>query len=88
MDYWMITTGPEDEPGIDGGLAAREGMTTTAFINTVDVPDVDEYIARVEEKGGKVLSPKMAIPGVGYLAMCQDTEGNVFNIMTDDETAQ
>ena len=25
MDYWLIMTGPEDEPGIDGGLSKREG---------------------------------------------------------------
>ena len=87
MDYWMITTGPEDEPGINGGLSSREQMSYTTFVNTVDVSNVDEYMAKVEEMGGKVVSPKMPIPGVGYMAMCQDTEGNTFNIMESDESA-
>jgi predicted enzyme related to lactoylglutathione lyase len=30
----------------------------------------------------------MAIPGVGYFAMCQDTEGTTFGIMQFDETAK
>jgi predicted enzyme related to lactoylglutathione lyase len=29
----------------------------------------------------------MAIPGVGYLAYCSDTEGNVFGVMQADNTA-
>ena len=27
--YWLITTGPDDETGIDGGLGAREGPEPT-----------------------------------------------------------
>jgi predicted enzyme related to lactoylglutathione lyase len=87
MDYWLITTGPDEEPGINGGLAPREQMSYTTFVNTVDVPNVDEFMAKVEEMGGKVVSPKIPIPGEGYMATCQDTEGNTFNIMEDDESA-
>lgn len=87
MDYWLITTGPEEEPGINGGLSSRERMSRKAFVNTVDVPDLDEYMAKVEEMGGKVASPKMPITGVGYMAVCEDTEGNTFNIMEADESA-
>jgi predicted enzyme related to lactoylglutathione lyase len=32
--------------------------------------------------------PKVAIPGVGYLAYCKDTEGIVFGIMHSDMTAK
>jgi predicted enzyme related to lactoylglutathione lyase len=28
-----------------------------------------------------VVVPKMAVPGVGYLAYCQDTEGITFGII-------
>ncbi|HEX7091037.1 MAG TPA: VOC family protein [Longimicrobiales bacterium] len=80
MEYWILSTGSPDQPGIDGGLLRRQapGQGT---VNTVDVPSVDEYVARVERAGGKVIAPKMEIPGVGWLAYCQDTEGNVFGIM-------
>jgi predicted enzyme related to lactoylglutathione lyase len=34
-----------------------------------------------------VAVPKMAIPGVGWLAYCTDTEGNVFGLMQNDPNA-
>jgi uncharacterized protein len=30
----------------------------------------------------------MAIPGVGYLAYCTDTEGNVFGVLQPDADAK
>ena len=86
MEYWLISTGPEDEPGIDGGLArrmAREGVS-----NTIGVPDLEEYVRRVVDAGGKVLMPKTAIPGVGWLATCAGAEGRKFGLMQVDPNAQ
>ena len=80
MEYWLVSTGSPDQPGIDGGLMRRQAPGQ-GIVNTMDVPSVDEYIARIEQAGGKVVAPKMEIPGVGWLAYCQDTEGNVFGIM-------
>jgi len=34
-----------------------------------------------KDEGGKVLMPKRAVPGVGYMAYCVDTEGIVSGIM-------
>ncbi len=86
MQYWLVTTGPEDEPGIDGGLAKREDPTTGTE-NTIDVDSVDECLARIEAHGGKVVRPKGAVPGVGWLAYCEDTEGNRFGLMQSDPDA-
>jgi predicted enzyme related to lactoylglutathione lyase len=36
----------------------------------------------------KIVQPKMAIPGIGYYAVCKDSEGNTFGIMQDDPTAK
>ena len=87
MEYWMAKTGDDKQPGINGGLAKRmpgqAGMT-----NTIDVPLVDEFAKKIESKGGKVILPKMAIPGVGYFAQCLDTEGNVFGIIQMDQNAK
>lgn len=56
-------------------------------VNTVDVASVDDVVAAIEANGGKVVVPKMPIPTVGYLAYCQDTEGNIFGIMQSDPNA-
>jgi predicted enzyme related to lactoylglutathione lyase len=85
MDYWMIMTGEGE--GIDGGMSRRDPSQPMVPM-TIDVPDIDEYIARVEKGGGKMLAPKYAIPGVGWFAPFQDTEGNVFGIMEADERAR
>jgi len=83
VDYWLVMTGPEDQEGIDGGIA-RRGRGEAGVINSIDVPDVDKFIAKIEGAGGTVIVPKRAIPGVGYLAYCKDTEGNTFCIMQED----
>ena len=87
MEYWLISTGPEDEPGIDGGLAKR-ATPETGTENTISVDSVDDFVAKIESNGGVILRPKSAVPGVGWLAYCQDSEGNTFGIMQDDPGAQ
>jgi predicted enzyme related to lactoylglutathione lyase len=85
-DYWLINTGDEKEPGITGGVAARiNPADTTAVI--FDVPSVDELTEKVKASGGEIRENKQTIPGVGYLVMCRDSEGNTFGIMQVDETA-
>jgi hypothetical protein len=87
MEYWLIRTGEEKgEPGIDGAIMGREDDWTT--INTISVPSLDEYRQKVEKAGGKVVSPKQTVPGVGYHCYCLDTEGNVFGILEEDLSAQ
>ncbi|MBI3961306.1 MAG: VOC family protein [Deinococcus sp.] len=86
-DYWLVTTGLKDQPGIDGGLM-RHKDGTPRCINTIAVSSVDEYCKRVTKSGGKVVVPKMAIPGVGYQAYCEDTEGNLFGIHQQDPKAK
>lgn len=86
MEYWMVTTGPEGRPGINGGLL-RRNQPGQGTVNTVDVESVDAAVASVEKHGGKVALPKAAIPGVGYLAYGIDPEGNVFGMMQADANA-
>lgn len=91
MDYWLIRTGPSEEPGIDGGLTRRRGMidgqAVIAFVCTVNVTDLDATLETVLSAGGTLALPKMPIPGVGWLAYAKDTEGNIFGIMQPDTAA-
>ena len=86
VEYWLIATGPEGEPGISGAIARRDVREGTR--NTISVASADEALGKVVAAGGKALSPKMAVPGVGYHALCQDPEGNVFGIMEMDPEAK
>jgi hypothetical protein len=85
--YWLLMTGEEGQPGINGGLMKRTA-NCPGTVNSIDVPSVDDYAAKITEHGGQVVVPKMAISGVGYVAYCQDTEGNIFGIFQGDRSAQ
>ena len=92
MEYWLIVTGPDDKPGINGGLVRRQGgldgQAVIAYVCTIDVEAIDTSIATVEQHGGSVAFPKMPIPGMGWLAYYKDTEGNIFGMMQSDPNAK
>ena len=87
LDYWLISTGEKNEPGTDGGIAQREAdwQRVTMF---VDVETVDASAAKIEKAEGRIVQPRAIIPGVGYVVACEDTEGNAFAIIQQDETAR
>jgi predicted enzyme related to lactoylglutathione lyase len=91
MPYWLIKTGADSQPGINGGLLPRkgtiDGTAVIAYVCTVDTPSVDDAVKKAQLAGGTVALPKMPIPGVGWLAYCKDTEGNIFGVMQPDPKA-
>ncbi len=91
MEYWLVTTGPNDQPGINGGLMPRQGeidgQAVIAYVCTVDVENLDASVQSALDNGGQIALPKMPIPGMGWLAYCKDTEGNIFGMMQGDPNA-
>jgi uncharacterized protein len=88
--YYLITTGPDSEPGINGGLVKRQGGQgdkVIAFVCTIGVPDLDAAIARFKELRGVVAMEKHAIPKVGWNFYGKDPEGNVFGMHQTDPDA-
>ena len=89
--YWLITTGPDTQPGINGGLLERrgkiDGTAVIAYVCTVDTSSVDDSLKKAQAEGGSLALAKMPIPGVGWLAYCKDTEGNIFGLMQPDPKA-
>ncbi|GAA2109326.1 VOC family protein [Microlunatus panaciterrae] len=91
--YWGIMTGPEDQPGINGGLQQRPapapapGQGTNAFVCTVGVEDYDQTERRILDAGGQVALPKMALTGMAWQGYYLDTEGNTFGIHQPDTNA-
>jgi predicted enzyme related to lactoylglutathione lyase len=88
FDYWLVMTGDEKERGIDGGLKRPEGAGSQRTVNTIGVKSLDQTLREIQKHGGKILQGKMPIPGVGYLAYCQDPGGIVFGILEVDMSAQ
>jgi predicted enzyme related to lactoylglutathione lyase len=86
MEYWLVKAGEDKEIGINGAISGVSSFKGT--INTISVPSYEEAVKKIAETGGKILSPKTAVPGVGYMSYCRDTEGNVFGIMQTDPNAK
>jgi predicted enzyme related to lactoylglutathione lyase len=88
IEYWVVTTGDDQEPGINGGLTRpREGQSP-GTLNTVAVQSLERTIKEIEQAGGRICVPKMGIPRVGWLAYAQDPAGNVFGVLEPDEEAK
>jgi len=88
QEYWLVTTGEEGEPGINGGIMRPRPGQSPGTINTIGVPSLDQVIKKIEHQGGTICVPKMAIPGVGWLAYAEDLTGNVFGVLEPDTKAK
>jgi predicted enzyme related to lactoylglutathione lyase len=85
-DYWHIdTSGGDDTP--DGGLMKRV-HSEQPITNYVAVSSVDKAAAKIEKLGGKICKAKTAVPKMGYFAICQDTENNMFALWERNERAK
>jgi uncharacterized protein len=89
MEYWMVTTTDEkgNKASVGGGMMKRQDPQQQ-ITNFIDVKSVDEYSSKIEKLGGKVVVSKMAVPEMGYFAVCHDTENNSFGIWESDESAK
>ena len=88
MENWSITTTDHNgKEALGGGMSKRQ-MPQQQITNFIDVKSVDEYSSKAERLGGKVVVPKTAVPGMGYYAVCVDTENNSFGIFESNENAK
>ena len=85
-DYWLAITGREGEAGIDGAITGRPEFGFTG-VNFIDVASIDDFITKIQANGGTLVRPKIAIPEVGYSAVCNDTEGNPIGLFQVDPNA-
>lgn len=87
VDYWLVSTGPDSEPGINGAIMRRMGgapgdsQAVNAFVSTIGVESIEETERKVPDAGGEQVVARNEIPGVGKVSYFKDTEGNVFGAM-------
>jgi predicted enzyme related to lactoylglutathione lyase len=88
MQYDLITTTNLDgTPGVGGGMGKRMDPSQR-MMNYFGVKSIEAAMKKVKSLGGKLISEKMPVPGMGYLVNCIDTEGNAFGLWEEDPTAK
>jgi uncharacterized protein len=87
VDYWLVTTGPDGEPGINGAILRRmggapgDGQAVNAFVSTIQVDSIEETERKVPDAGGEQVVARDEIPGVGLVSYFKDTEGSIFGAL-------
>lgn len=85
MNYVMAETAPSGERGpkepgaINGGLFPRPHEAPHPVVY-VAVDSIEASLKKTLEAGGKVVTPKTPIPGMGAFARISDPEGNVIGL--------
>jgi predicted enzyme related to lactoylglutathione lyase len=87
QEYWLVSTGDPDSPGIDGGIFCPNDVFS-ATVNTIEVEDLDAAAEKVNAAGGQTVTPRTTIPGVGYQIYCKDIEGTLFGLHQPDPQAK
>ncbi len=85
--YWLANTGPDDKPGIHGGLM-KKNHPSQPLTNAIEVDDLDVMLTSISSHGGVVVVDKMPIPGVGWYAYFKDLDGNIMGVMQTDPKAK
>lgn len=85
--YMMVETAPQGQ-GVNGGLVSKQESPQACPLNYVDVESVDEYADKAARLGGKVATPKMAVPGMGWFSVVLDPEGNPLGLWQEDAGAK
>jgi len=86
IDYWVIQTVPTDSegmlqrPGVNGGMYQKLQQTEKP-LNYFSVESITDFLKKIQNLGGKVLSPKQEVPDVGWVAAATDPEGNQFALI-------
>ena len=79
LNYTLVDTGGEG--GINGGIMTpKQGPWPAKLALYIDVDDLEPYVAKIRDAGGKVLVDKMEVPGVGFLALFEDPDGRVLGM--------
>lgn len=90
-DFLQIKSPEPDNQQIIGALQHRKYSVipekVIGFECSITVEDVDSLIPTIKENGGKIVMPKTAIPGVGWIVKFLDTEGNLLCAIEYDQSA-
>jgi hypothetical protein len=84
FDYWTFSSGERQGGGFnkigngEGGFQVKAGEVLVY----VQTDDIERDLAKAEQLGGSVVSPKQEIPGIGWYGVFRDPVGNQVGLYT------
>jgi len=91
-DFYLIHTGDDAKPGIQGLLHKRQEPRgaggPNCFECSVAVDDIDAVTSAIEPNGGRIIMARVPIPTVGILTKFEDSEGNIVGAMAYEHPPQ
>jgi predicted enzyme related to lactoylglutathione lyase len=91
-DFYLIHTGDQARPGIQGLMHKRQSPKAAggpnSFECTIAVTDLDGVTRAVVAHGGRLLMDRAPVPTVGILTKFEDTEGNIVGAMAYEREPQ
>lgn len=83
--YYALFNNGENKSGINGALVkineAKPGIGGTLVYFTTK--DITAELSRVEAAGGKIIRPKSDTGNFGFIALIEDTEGNMIGLRSE-----
>lgn len=80
MNYRIVDTGGQ---GINGGIMTPkmgEPPWPGNMSFYIDVEDLEAYSEKVKAAGGKIVVPRMDVPGAGSFTLFEDPDGRVMGL--------
>ena len=75
-EYWMFSTG---KSSLGGGIYKKQDANERPK-NYVHVESVDAAVVTFQQAGGSIVVQKQDVPGVGFIAVGLDPEGNMVGL--------
>jgi predicted enzyme related to lactoylglutathione lyase len=91
---WKVSQMPEmnyatfeTENGLGGGLnPLGENYPAGTVIVYVSTDDIGASLTKAESLGGKIVTPRTEIPGMGWFGLFSDPTGNLVGLFTSPES--
>ncbi len=75
IDYTLVDTG-----GSGGILKPKRGPWPARLTFYIDVNDLDAYVRKIKQAGGKILVERQEVTGVGQFSLFEDPDGRVLGM--------
>ena len=76
FETYPMFTPPSGAQSLGGAIGKRGEMAPEKVRDYVEVDSIEAALPRVTELGGSVIEEKREVPGMGWYAVVDDSEGN------------